>query len=161
MITTDQDKKRQEEQQFIQAVGVFCEELHLPRMSGLILGYLLICDPPYQKAKELLEAVGGSKGSISSMTRLLMHAGLIERTSIIGKRGTYYRTKTGSLTDLLKMRMLFFKNMRELAEQGLNIIDDSSTTQYKRLKEIHDLYSFFENEWPALLERWEKKRSKL
>ena len=160
MVMTELDNKRQEEQQFIQAVGTLCEEINLPRMSGLILGHLLICDPPCQTAKELLEAIGGSKGSISSMTRLLMHAGLVERTSIIGKRGTYYRIKTGSLTDLLKMRMLFFKRMRELSEQGLNTIDDTSTIQYKRLKEIHDLYAFFENEWPALLERWKRKHSK-
>lgn len=160
MVTTDLDNRRQKEQQFIQAVGILCEELDFPRMSGLILGHLLICDPPYQTAKELLEAVGGSKGSISSMTRLLMHTGLVERTTIIGKRGSYYRIKTGSLTYLLKMRMLFFERMRELTEQGLSAINDTNTIQYERLKEIHDLYAFFENEWPALLERWEKKRSK-
>ena len=45
-------------------------------------------------------------------------------------------------------------------EQGLDIIGDNSSQQYKKLKEIRDLYAFFDNEWPALLERWEKKHSK-
>jgi DNA-binding transcriptional regulator GbsR (MarR family) len=160
MTTTNLEKRSLEEQQYIQDVGILFEEFNLPRIAGRILGYLLICDPPYQTAGELLTATGGSKGSISSMTKLLIHTGSIERTSVIGKRGTYYRIKSGSLTDLLTMRMFFLKSMRQLAEKGLNIIGDTSTLQYKRLKEIRDLYAFFENEWPALLERWEKKRRK-
>ena len=160
MTTNHLEKRRLEEQQFIQEVGILFEEFNLPRMAGRIIGYLLICDPPHQTAGELLLAVGGSKGSISSMTRLLIHLGSIERISIIGKRGTYYRIKTGSLTGLLKARMLFLKSMRQLAERGLNIINNTNTIQYKKLKDIYDLYVFFENEWPALLERWEKKQKK-
>lgn len=143
MKTLDLEDKKIKEQRFIQDVGILFTELNYPRMAGFILGYLLICDPPYQTAGELLAAIGGSKASISSMTKLLIHTGSVEHTSIIGKRGTYYRIKTGSLTDLLKFRMRFVKQMRQLSEQGLNIIGDSSSQQYKKLKEIRDLYAFF------------------
>ena len=63
--------------------------------------------------------------------------------------------------DILKLKMRSINQMRKLAEQGLDIIGDRNTAQYKKLKEIRDMYAFFDNEWPALLERWERKKSKL
>jgi len=161
MSTFNLEDKKIKEQRFIQDVGELFTEFNYPRMAGLILGYLLICDPPYQTAGEIQAAVSGSKASISSMTSLLIHAGSVERTNIIGKRGICYRIKTGSLTNLLKFKLHFLKQMRQLADQGLEIIGDSNTPQYKKLKEIRDLYAFFDKEWPALLERWEKKHIKL
>ena len=59
-----------ERQHYIESVGVLFEEFGFPRMAGRIVGYLLICNPPYQTAGEIVKAVGGSKGSVSLMKNL-------------------------------------------------------------------------------------------
>ena len=43
---------------------------------------MLICDPPAQSAGELADVLGASKGSLSTMTRLLIQVGLIERAGL-------------------------------------------------------------------------------
>jgi DNA-binding transcriptional regulator GbsR (MarR family) len=47
-------------------------------MAGRILGWLLISDSPHQSSEQLVNGLEASKGSISSMTRLLIQINLIE-----------------------------------------------------------------------------------
>ena len=145
------------EKLFIEEVGTLFELFSFPRMAGKILGWLLVCVPPYQTANELITAVGGSKGSISSMTRLLMHVGLVERIGRPGMRGSYFQVKKDSWVELLKNRFSFIKAMRELADKGLALMNDEETKYRLRLQEIRDLHAFLEDEVPALFERWERK----
>ncbi len=153
------EQKHLAEKLFIEDVGMLFEVFSLPRMAGRILGRLLVCNPPYQTAGELMTAVSGSKGSISTMTRLLMYSGLVERTGIPGKKGTYYRIKQGSWTEHLRKSLGFLGAMRELAGHGLELMAYDDTQQRQRLQEIYDLYAFLEKEVPILLERWKKERS--
>jgi len=142
---------------FIEEMGTLFELFSFPRMAGKILGWLLICVPPYQTANELIAAVGSSKGSISSMTRLLMHVGLVERIGRPGMRGSYFQIKKDSWIDLLKNRFSFIRAMRELADKGLTLMNDKETKYRQRLQEIRDLHAFLEGEVPVLFERWERK----
>ncbi len=57
--------------------------VHVTRMAGRMLGWLLICDPPHQSMNAIADVLQASKGSISTMTRLLIQLDLIERTGII------------------------------------------------------------------------------
>src|SRR5438445_13508540 len=63
----------------------------LPRMAGRILGLLLVCEPPERTAAELARELHASAGSISTMTRLLERAQLIERVSRAGERADRFR----------------------------------------------------------------------
>jgi DNA-binding transcriptional regulator GbsR (MarR family) len=160
MIATDAEKKVLDKKLFIEDVGMLFEVFNLPRMAGRILGCLLVCNPAEQTASELMTVIGGSKGSISTMTQLLMHSGLVERTGIPGKKGTYYRIKPGSWIELLRNRMGFLRAMRELAARGLALMKDEDAQQCQRLQEIYDLYAFLENEIPVLFERWKQAHSR-
>jgi len=142
---------------YIEEVGTLFEVFLLPRMAGKILGWLLVCVPQYQTANELINAVGGSKGSISSMTRLLMQIGLIERVGRPGIRGAYYQIKANSWAELLRNRLGFMKAMRELADRGLALMQDETKEQRQRLQEIHDLYAYLENQMPMIFERWKSR----
>lgn len=153
----DAEHKQLGKKLFIEDVGMLFEVFNLPRIAGRILGWLLVCNPPQQTASELMTAVGGSKGSISTMIHLLMHAGLVERTGVPGSRETYYRIRPGSWTELLRNRMGFVRAMRELASRGLTLMEDEDAQQRQRLQEIHDLYAFLENEVPMLFERWKEE----
>jgi DNA-binding transcriptional regulator GbsR (MarR family) len=147
-----------EQQQFIEAVGLSFEQAGLPRMAGRILGWLLICDPPHQSPGELAEVLQASKGSISSMTRLLEQLGLIDRLSLPGERRDYFRIRNESWTALFRRRMELVSTFRQLADQGLALLSEQTPEQRRRLEEMRDMYAFFEYEVPRLLERWEQER---
>ena len=66
---------RQEEQLFVEEVGLAFERLGHPRMAGRVMGLLLIADPPYLCVTEMSDLLQASKGSISTMTHLLLQLG--------------------------------------------------------------------------------------
>lgn len=144
--------------QFVEDVGLFFERSGLPRMAGRILGWLLVCDPPHQSATDLAEVLEASKGSISSMTRLLIQIGLIQRTSLPGQRRDYFYIQTGAWFALLQHEVKAVAAFRRILEHGVALIADAEPATQERLLEIRDVYAFFERELPSLLERWEQER---
>jgi DNA-binding transcriptional regulator GbsR (MarR family) len=140
-------------------VAVVFEEIGLTRMAGRILGWLLISTPPHQSADELAEALQASKGSISTMTRLLIQLDLIERTGIPGDRRDYFRMKPDVWAQLLQARMSQITDLHQLAEEGLELLEAEPPELRQRIQDMHDLYSYVETELPILIERWEQKRA--
>jgi len=157
-----EDRRQAEEKQFAEEVGIVFEQTGIPRMAGRILGWLLISDPPHQSTEQLTEALIASKGSVSTMTRLLIQMGLIERISLPGVRHDYFRLRSDAwqhmvgrgLTEEIKM-------VRQLAQHGLGLLGDKTLVTRKWLEEMFDVYTFLEHEFPALLERWEKEHQKV
>ena len=88
-----EERLQTKDKQFAEEVGIVFEQTGMPRMAGRILGWLLICAPPHQSTDELTAVLMASKGSISSMTRLLIQSGLIERLSLPGIRRDYFRLR--------------------------------------------------------------------
>jgi DNA-binding transcriptional regulator GbsR (MarR family) len=150
-----------EKKKFIEDISILFEEAGHPRMAGKILGSLLICDPPYQSARELINSTGGSKASISSMTRLLAQSGLIERTGIPGQKGIYYKLRDDSFAELLRSKLTIITSFKEIFERGLSLVPDSDKARYARLNELKDFYAFVERKFPALFEMWHKEHEKL
>ena len=154
------NERQIEEKNFIEEVGLFFEQTGMPRMAGRILGWLLISDPPHQSPGELAEALMASKGSISTMTRLLIRIGLIERLSLPGVRHDYFRIRTDAWHHLIKQSLEQVTIVRQLAERGLKLLEGKPELTRKWLEEMHDMYAFFEREYPVLLARWEKEKAR-
>ena len=144
--------------QFIEDMGIHFEEMGLPRMAGRIFGCLLVCEPQHQSSDQLANIVAASKGSISTMTRLLIQSGVVERMGLPGKRDTYYRIKPGSWSELMRARISHVTRLRELADRGLTLLADREPKLRQRLQELRDFYAFLEQEMPALLERYDQER---
>lgn len=147
-----------EQKSFIEDVGVFFVGLHIPRIAGKILGYLLISTPSYQTAGQMLTAIGGSKGSISTMTRFLMQNDFIELVGIPGKRDNFYQIKANSVTQWLLARVSFINTLHELADRALQLSSKDDPRQLQWLQDVHDLNAFFQRELPILMERWMKEK---
>ncbi len=152
------DEQQVKEKRFVEEVGILFEQTGSPRMAGRILGWLLISDPLYQSTGELAEALLASKGSISTMTRLLIRIGLIERVSLPGQRRDYFHIKAGAWNQMIKESLVQITAMRQLAEHGLELVEGKAPLTRQWLEEMRDMYAFFEREFPALLERWEQER---
>ncbi len=143
--------------EFAEAMGIFFEKTGFPRMAGRIWGWLLICDPPEQTAAQIAETLQASRGSVSTMTRLLQIWG-VERIGIPGKRGGCYRIRSGSFVRLLHTEAQMFAEIRGLAERGLGVLQNEPPQLRARLREGYDLFTFVEREYPALIEKWLQQR---
>lgn len=148
-----------EEKHFIEEVGLLFELVGLPRMAGRIFGWLLISNPPHQSPSELAEILQASKGSISTMTRLLIQISLIERISLPGQRRDYFRIKLNAWSQLAEQRLAQITAFRQLAERGLELFEVKNPLR-QRLEEMRDIHTFWEQELPRLNKQWEEERQK-
>src|SRR4030065_2245808 len=140
-----------EEIHFIEDIGLYFEQMGLPRMAGRILGALLITDPPSQSITDLSVRLSASKSSISIMARLLVERGLIERVASPVPRRDYYRFKPGGWNIYMRQWLGLIAGLHQITERGLALIDEKPPALKERLKEAHDLFSFIEHEFPTLL----------
>jgi DNA-binding transcriptional regulator GbsR (MarR family) len=143
---------------YIEEYGVCMETSGLPRMAGRIVGLLLICTPPHQAADQIASILDASKGTVSTMTRLLMQLGLIEKLGLPGERRDYFRLRQDLWEQMLALQLAELTQMRDLAERGLALLDGASPAEQERLREMYELHAFFEREMPVLLERYKKER---
>lgn len=148
-----------EELHYVEEFGLFWEQMGLPRMTGRILGWLLICDPPEQTMTDLTEVLQASKSSISTGTRMLIQFGFIERVSLPGERKDYYRLLPHLWTRVLAAKQGQLTGFLQLAQRGLSLFSETDAQRRERLEEMHDLYAFMDVEYPKLLERWRTERS--
>ena len=145
--------------QFAEDVGLMFEGVGMPRMAGRILGWLLVSDPAQQSLSEIAEVLQASKGSISTMTRLLIQIGLIERVSLPGDRRDYFQIKPHAWTRMAQQRLTQITAFRALADRGLTLLSNQDHHLQARLQEMRDIHAFWERELPLLNERWERERS--
>ena len=101
----------------------------------------------------LAERLHASRGSVSGMARLLEQVGLIRRHTRPGDRREYFDIPPDALHRLMEVAIVRLRQNREMAEAGLALIADRPPESQARLRDIRDLYAFFEREWPAILAR--------
>lgn len=146
--------------QFVEEFALAYEAAGIPRTAGRILGWLMVCDPPEQTASQLMEALGTSKASISTMTRLLVQMHLIERVPRRGSRQDYFRIRPGTWSERVKNGLAGLSLYKSLAEKGLRLLENAPPERSERLQEMRELYAFFEEELQGLFERYERKKRK-
>jgi len=148
-----------EERRFVEDIGLILEEQGRPRIAGRILGWLLICEPPYQSFGDLVEILGVSKGSVSSMTRLLLEGGLIERVAVPGERQTFYQMAPDAWARVLSWMAARVRRMAEAAEQGLELVERlHPDADSWRLREMRELYRLAAAGLPELISEFERAR---
>lgn len=149
-----------EQMRVIEEFGIITETHGMPRMAGRILGRLLMCHPPHQSLSNLAEDVQASKGSVSTMTRLLIQRNILERVSFPGDRQDYVQVRGGSIGEMFTDIALHAERQALLLDRACAVADDRSPEGLARLREAHDFFSFMKDEFPALLERWQARRTR-
>ena len=147
--------------QFVDATGEWWSKAHgLPRMTGRVLGWLLVCDPPEQTAAQLADALDASKGSISGATGMLIRAGLVERLHVRGERADRFRMRPEAWDE--QVRDPGVTQARELVAQGLRALADEPPARRARLEELDALYAWWQSRMPALAQEWQEyKRTRM
>ena len=142
------------ESAFVEEMGQALASYGMTPMAGRMWGWLLICDPPEQTAADLAEALQASRGSISGTARILANAGMIRRTTRRGDRREYFSVAPETFEQFLASAGRIYRFFREIAERGLAAIDDRPPESRARLQEFHDVFSFVEQEVPAVIDRF-------
>jgi DNA-binding transcriptional regulator GbsR (MarR family) len=156
-VATRESEWRDEQQRFVEEVGVLLEESGLSRMAGRVVGRLLICDEPYQSASELAQALQASAGSISAATRALIQMHVIERVGLPGERRDYFRIRPRAWVELLRVRLQVAHRFVSLAERGLALAGEGAP-QTERLAVARDVYAIAAEIAEELIDQWERSR---
>lgn len=150
MSLANDDLKR-----FIDETGLLMEAGGLPRSAGLVLGFMLVCEPEQQSMTDMTAALGISKATASAMTRMLMHIGFLERSVGPVDRRDYYRVSPKAWERFFRTRIETMHRMRANAERGLQILQHASPLRRERLERMQRLSSFLERGLGGLLAQFE------
>lgn len=145
----------EQQQQFVEECGLYFEGVGLTRMAGRIIGWLLICDPPHQTQSDLVAALQASKSSISVALKQLTTLYLVERFALPGDRQDYYRTTKDLWSRSFRERMHQLRELRALAERGLDLLQAEPEERRRRLAFMRDMNAFMETAFPKLLDEWD------
>src|SRR5664279_992233 len=138
---------------FIDATGTWISSSYgMTRMTGRVLGWLLVCDPVEQTAAQLSAALDASAGSISGATGSLVRAGLVDRLHIRGERADRFRLRPEAWDE--QVRDQGIGEVRALLAQGLEALAGTPAVRRARLEELDAFYAWWETRMPALWEEW-------
>lgn len=129
-------------------------------MAGRVLGALLVADPPEQSADDLVATLHASRSSVSTMTRLLEGAGLLERVSKPGDRKLYYRNRPDAWHQRTLDTLDPVRHLRALAARGLALVDGAPPEVRQGLADMYQFYAYWERELPRMIETWKRARDR-
>lgn len=133
-------------------------DLELPRIAGKVLGYLLVCDPPALTQTELADALSASRGSISTMTRLLEQSAWIERVSVRGERQVRYRVRVEAWSAHIDVHIQRANNLYNVAAKARELLESQPPERRWRIDMTADFADFWRQGLPHLLDRWNEGR---
>ena len=87
-----------------------------------VIAWMMVCEPPDQSALEIQAGLGLSAAAVSSATRQLIAAGMLERVSRRGDRRIYYRLASGSWDAPLEAKLRALGRLRQVAERGSRVV---------------------------------------
>lgn len=145
------------QQEYVEEIGIFFERFGLARMVGRVLGVLLIRSQEHS-AEDLATLLQASRGSISQATRVLVEWGLVRRASRPGERRDYFSIRPGAWGEVMRREAGWIGDFRELAERGLTVADSDEEGSQQSLREMLDFFAYLEQEYPAIIDHWQKER---
>ncbi len=146
------------EAHFVEELGLLFGDVGKPRMMGRMMAWLLVCDPPWQSAGQLVQALQASKATVSTLSRDLIELGMVERVARRGDRKTYYRVRAEGFARLAERDLASISQFSAALCRAMEHMEERAPDRTERLREVHAFYEFLEAEVPALLERWERRR---
>jgi DNA-binding transcriptional regulator GbsR (MarR family) len=126
-------------------------------MVGRLIGYLLVCDPPDQSINELADALLASRSAIANAVKVLEGLHLLTRTRAAGERMDRVRIDFSS-PQALGMDSAEYEELRGLAREGLQVLEDVPAERRAVLLEMSAFADFLVEQMPRLQKEWEERR---
>jgi DNA-binding transcriptional regulator GbsR (MarR family) len=145
-------------ERFIEEVGLAAEIDGLPRIAGRLFGYMLLSPTP-RSLDEIAEALGVSKGSVSTDARLLMRHGWLRRTTVAGDRKDYYEMAPDFFAGIVSYRLARWDGLHDLVAAAIPQLGSEPATVRDRLQYLDEAQTFFVRGLRELLSRWDEQQS--
>jgi len=143
-------------QRFIEALGLFFEDAGIPRIGGRLLGLLVLAEQPLS-LDAIARTLGVSRASVSTNSRLLIYAGMVERVSLPGDRRDYYQFAPHGWESAIQTDIKAARRLGALSAEALAGVAPEHAMVSRRLGETAAFYAFLEQELAAMLERWRSR----
>src|SRR5581483_1430011 len=108
-------------------------------ITGRIMGWLLICDPPEQSAGEIADAIGASRASLTTSMRLLTAGELVRRRHRPGERTAYFRIDDDAWEKVIRQRIIGMASLQEITEDAMALIGPDN----ERSGRVRAAHAFF------------------
>ncbi|MEA2212674.1 MAG: hypothetical protein QOF83_2622 [Solirubrobacteraceae bacterium] len=131
-----------------------------PPMVGRLLGYLGVCDPPEQSIGELAEALLASRSAVAGAVKVLEAMRAIHRSRAAGERMDRVQIDLTS-PQALGMDISEYEELRELAQEGLEVVRDAPMERQAVLLEVSAFADFLLERIPLLQQEWAARREAL
>ncbi|MBU1218246.1 hypothetical protein KKF34_14250 [Myxococcota bacterium] len=142
--------------EFIENLAITFEEYGIPRMAGKIFANLLVAEKGYLSARELMDVTGGSKGSISTLTRQMINVGVIEKVGVAGSRLTYFKVAEPAMIGLLKRKLEHMKKVCRQLTVALGLFEERNEEISDRIKQQIEVHHLSEEALESVIERWNR-----
>ena len=125
---------------FIESMGMYFEAQGIPRIGGRILGLLMIAHEPLS-ADDIARTLKVSRASVSTNLRPLTISGMVDKTSPLHDRTTYFVFSEAALEQRMVAGIQSAAVFKKVAEQGLAALpkQDSARARMQRSIEWSDL----------------------
>jgi hypothetical protein len=146
---------------FADRVGrFFARQYGLPPVTGRVLGWLLICDPPEQTAAEIADALQTSRSAVGGAIAALENQGMIRRTRAAGERAD--RVSFHPDADVRGLESPGeYGALLAMTRDGLEVLRDAPPARRARLLWAAAFYEFLLERMPALADEWRARRDAL
>ncbi|MEU4837699.1 GbsR/MarR family transcriptional regulator [Nocardia testacea] len=121
---------------WVERVATFCvEEWGLPPITGRVLGWLMICNPPEQSAGAIADTIQASRASLTSNMRLLTTIGLVRKVRRPGDRTAYYRIEDDAWHKVVQRKLDSLSAFGDIAEEGFALTQGVHAERIKAAQE--------------------------
>lgn len=123
-------------------------------MAARVLLTVMTADEDALTAVDLAERLEVSPAAISGAVRHLMTIGLIRREPVPGSRRDLYMLISETWWEATVTKMTRLRALSALTDEGVVAVGGEKTRPGRTLAEMRDFLDFFDEELPALLEKW-------
>ncbi len=151
-------KRKKEDEKMLDDLARVLEAAGFPHGIAKVYAALTLVEGEGASTNELIESLGISKASITTAMQFLIGTNLVERYRMRGSRQAHYRIVKGSWTDILNRKFAATSYIREVTEQALEMVKSEEAKE--RIREMHEIYAFFEKELAEMMKRWNRRKSR-
>ncbi len=140
---------------FVEEAGLLMESFGMTRMSGRILGAILVSDNEKISFFELVEWIRASKSSISTNIRLLIRIGFVKMVTIPADRKTYYILNDEiNWGDLLSNRMKMLTLFKILLRKAWDLRVDKNDRTSNWTRNAIGFYEWTEKAMTEMIDKY-------
>ena len=143
-----------------QAGSFYAREYGFPPVTGRVLGYLIVCDPPQQTINELAETLLASRSAITGAVRQLEGFHAVRRTRAAGDRLDRVSLDPAAGLQPKGFSPTPYLEQAALAREALALLGDASPERRAVLEDAAGFYDFLAKRLPEVLGEWQEYQRK-